>query len=95
MNAHVSNFAQSCYFELRRLSTIHGFLTSTATATALPKVVNDLFLFLNKGNISVLALLHFSSKFDTIDLPILDTCTDTVLQWFSSYVTDRTHYISI
>ena len=73
MNAHVSNFAQSCYFELRHLSTIHGFLTSTATATALPKVVNDLFLFLNKGNISVLALLHFSSEFDTIDLPILDT----------------------
>ena len=33
MNAHVSNIAQTCYFELRRLASIRGFLTSTATAT--------------------------------------------------------------
>ena len=46
-------------------------------------------------------MLDFSSAFDTIDHPILvhhlHTCfgfTDTVLQWFSSYLTDRTHYVS-
>ena len=57
---------------------------------------------LNKGNISVLALLDFSSAFDTIDHPILVHrlhtdfgFTDTVLQWFSSYLTDRTHYVSL
>ena len=33
MNAHVSNIAQTCYFELRRLASICRFLTSTATAT--------------------------------------------------------------
>ena len=33
MNAHVSNVAQTCYFELRRLASIRRFLTSTATAT--------------------------------------------------------------
>ena len=33
INAHVSNIAQTCYFELRCLSSICGFLTSTATAT--------------------------------------------------------------
>ena len=33
MNAHVSNIARTCYFELRRLSPIRRFLTSTATAT--------------------------------------------------------------
>ena len=33
MNAHVSNIARTCYFELRRLASIRGFLTSTATAT--------------------------------------------------------------
>ena len=33
MNAHVSNIARTCYFELRRLSSIRRFLTSTATAT--------------------------------------------------------------
>ena len=73
-----------------------------STETALLKVVNDLFLSLDKGNISVLALLDFSSAFDTIDHPILVHrlhtdfgYTDTVLQWFSSYLTDRTHYDSL
>ena len=32
MNAHVSYIARTCYFELRRLASIHRFLTSTATA---------------------------------------------------------------
>ena len=33
MNAHISNIARTCYFELRRLACIRRFLTSTATAT--------------------------------------------------------------
>ena len=33
MNAHVSNIALTCYFELHRLASIRRFLTSTATAT--------------------------------------------------------------
>ena len=51
-----------------------------------------LILSLNKGNIFVLALLDFSSAFDTIDHTILVHrlhtdfgFTDSVLQWFSSY----------
>ena len=66
------------------------------------KVVNDLFLYISKGKISVLAILDFSSAFDTIDHPILAHrlhtnfgFTDTVLQWFSSYLTDRTNYVSL
>ena len=35
--------------------------------TALLKIVNDLFLSVSKGNISALAMLDFSSAFDTID----------------------------
>ena len=73
-----------------------------STETALLKVVNDLHLSLSKGNISVLALLDFSSVFDTIDHPILVHrlhtdfgFTDPVLQRFSSYLTDCTHYVSI
>ena len=73
-----------------------------STETALLKVFNDLFLSLSKGNISVLALLDFSYAFDTIDHPILAHrlhtdfgFTDAVLQWSSSYLTDRTHYISL
>ena len=73
-----------------------------STEAALLKVVDDLFLSLNKGNISVLALLDFSSAFDTIDHPILVHrlhtdfgFTDSFLQWFSSYLTNRTHYVII
>ena len=47
-------------------------------------------------------MLDFSSAFDTIDHPILVhrlhtdfRFTNTVLQWFSSYLTDRTHYVSL
>ena len=54
------------------------------------------------GSISVLALLDFHSAYDTIDHHILVHrlhtdigYTDTVLQWFSSYMTDRTHYVSL
>ena len=73
-----------------------------STKKALLIVVDDLFLSLDKGNISVLALHDFSSAFDTIDHPILVHrlhtdfgFTDAVLQWFSSYLTDRTHYVSM
>ena len=47
-------------------------------------------------------MLDFSSAFDTIDHTILVHrlhtdfgFTNTVLQWFSSYLTDRTHYFSL
>ena len=73
-----------------------------STETAIQKVVNDLLLSLDKGNISILALLDFSPAFDTMDHPILVHrlhtdfgFTDTVLPWFSSYLTDRTHYVSL
>ena len=33
MNAHVSNIAQTCYFELCHLASIRRFMTSAATAT--------------------------------------------------------------
>ena len=57
---------------------------------------------LSIGNICVLALLDFSLAFDTIDHTILVHrlhtdigFTDTVLQWFTSCMTDRTHYVSL
>ena len=39
MNAHVSNVAWTCYFELHRLTYIHRILTSIATATLLSAFV--------------------------------------------------------
>ena len=70
-----------------------------STETALHRVVNDLFLSFDKGNIFVQAMLDFSSAFyhpipvhrHHTDLGF----TDAVLQWVPSYLTDRTHFISI
>ena len=57
---------------------------------------------LTNGNISVLALIDFSSAFDTIDHPIpihrLHTdigFTDTVLQWSLSHLTVHTQHVSL
>ena len=53
------------------------------------------------SNISVLALLDFSSAVDTIDhypctrLHADFGFTDAVLQWSSSCLTDRTQYVSL
>ena len=73
-----------------------------STEAALLEVINDLFLSLNKGNISVLALLDFSSAHDTNDHPNFVHrlhsdfgFTDSVIQWSSSYLTDRTQYVSL
>ena len=47
MNAHVSNIARTCYFELRRLACIRRFLTSTATATLVSAFVLSIFDYCN------------------------------------------------
>ena len=101
--SQVSSYFNSLYNLYNLYNTCRSaYRPGHSTETALLKVVNDLFLSLNKGNISVLALLDSSSAFDTIDHPILVHrlhtdfgFTDTVLQWFSSYLTDRTHYVSL
>ena len=41
-----------------------------STETALLRVVDDLFLSLNKGDMSILDLLDILSAFDTTDHPI-------------------------
>ena len=76
--------------------------TATETETTLQKVANNLFLSVYEGSIFLLSLLYFSSAFDTMYHSILVhrlhadiVFTDTVLQWFSSYLTDRTHNVSL
>ena len=39
VNAHFSNIARTCYFDLRRLASIRRLLTSTATASLLSAFV--------------------------------------------------------
>ena len=66
-----------------------------STEIALLIVVNDLFLSHSKSNMSMVALCVLSSALDTIDQSILVhrlhtdfEMTDTVLKWFSSFLTD-------
>ena len=47
MNAHVTNIARTWYFELRRLSFIRRFLTSTATVTLVSAFVLSRFDYCN------------------------------------------------
>ena len=89
----------SSYLNSRKINNTFqsAYRPGHSTQTAILKIVNDLLLYLNKGYISVLALVDFSSAFDTIDHPVLVhrlhtdlRFTDAVLQWFLSYLNDRT-----
>lgn len=66
------------------------------------KVVNDIHLNSDTGNISVMVLLDLSAAFDTVNHSILLDrlekwvgLSDTVLHWFSSYLQDRDYFVSI
>ena len=72
------------------------------TETALLKIMNDLLCNSDFGNISILVLLDLSAAFDTIDHQILLDrlnisfgLSGCVLNWFKSYLTNRTQCISV
>ena len=94
----------SSYFNSHKLcnASHSAYCAGHSTETALLKVVGDLLHSLIKGNESALALLDASSALEEIDHSILVHrlhtdigFTDSVLQWFSSYLTDRTHFVSL
>ena len=51
-NAYVSNIARTCYFELRRLTSIRRFLTSTATASIVTAFVCNAMLLGSKHDVT-------------------------------------------
>ena len=66
------------------------------------RVVNDLLHASDSGRVSILSLLDLSAAFDTIDHGTLITrlrttlgWTGTVLDWFTSYLTDRTQSVLV
>ena len=65
------------------------------------KTANDLFLFLNIGNIFILDLLHFFQHLTNDHYNLIHHLHVNFkfiyidLQWFSSYLTDQKHYISL
>ncbi|KAL0149802.1 hypothetical protein M9458_054850 [Cirrhinus mrigala] len=77
-----------------------GFRSYHSPETALLKVVNDL-LMTTAGSVSILFILDLSSAFDTLSHSILISrlsalgISGTALAWFTSYLSDRQHYITI
>ena len=62
MNAHVSNIARTCYFELRCLASIRRFPTSTATATLVSAFVLSRIDYVSERSSSTKLKLNESSK---------------------------------
>ena len=72
------------------------------TETALVKITNDLLLSADDKKVSILALLDLSAAFDTIDHKLLIQrlkcdfgLRDNVLNWFKTYLEDRTQSVKI
>ena len=78
---------------------LSGFRKSHSTATALLKIVNDMVEALDRGDVTVLALLDFSKAFDTVNHALLLQklkvlgFMDHTLTWFKSYLTGRKHCV--
>ena len=73
-----------------------------STETALLRIVNDLLTAMDNNKICILTLLDLSAAFDTIDHQILLTrlqhsfgISGPALSWFSSYLSNRTHAVTI
>lgn len=78
-----------------------GFRPLHSTETALLRVANNLLLASDTGGLSLFILLDLSSAFDIVCQYVLQSCltaidiNGTVLQWLSSYLSDRQQFISI
>uniref|UniRef100_A0A671U025 Reverse transcriptase domain-containing protein n=1 Tax=Sparus aurata TaxID=8175 RepID=A0A671U025_SPAAU len=78
-----------------------GFLPKHSTETALVKITNDLLCAADSGLLTILILLDLSAAFYTISHTLLLDrlagigITGAALRWFTSYLTDRQHFVQI
>ena len=78
-----------------------GFKTLHSTESALLRVFNDIFLATDSGDCVILVLLDLTAAFDTVDHDTLISRLEqwvgirgTALEWFKSYLADRTFCVS-
>ena len=88
-------------------NNLHEYLQSAykpghSTETALVKVQNDILTSIDQHGIVILILLDLSAAFDTIDHDVLFSrmestlgITGPALEWFRSYLGDRTLQVQI
>ena len=77
-----------------------AFRTHHSTETAVLKVMSDILLALDSGNLALLTLLDLSAAFDSVDHATLilrlqksyGLC-DVSLKWITSYLSGRTQYV--
>ena len=79
-----------------------AYCSNHSTETALVRVVSDLLVAADNGNVSILSLLDLSAAFDTLDHNILLNrlrntfgLSNTVLSWFESYLTGRSQCVLV
>ena len=73
-----------------------------STETAVLRVLSDILLALDSGNLAVLTLLDLSAAFDSVDhatllqrLSISYGIGGSVIAWFTSYLSDRCQYVRL
>ena len=73
-----------------------------STETTLLKIQNDILLNMDKQNVTLLVFLDLSAAFDTVDHDILISRLQSsfgikgnVLNWFSSYLSNRTQRVTL
>jgi len=93
----------TCYLNANQLlpECQSAYRTLFSTESALLKVTSDVSLAVDRGQLTLLMMLDLSAAFDTVDHEILLTrlnksfgLSGTVLDWFRSYLEDRTQVVS-
>ncbi|CAB4016647.1 Hypothetical predicted protein, partial [Paramuricea clavata] len=73
-----------------------------STETALLRVKHDILMNMNRQHVTLLVILDLSAAFDTVDHHIMLErlkssfgIQDQVLKWFTSYLSNRSQFISV
>ena len=94
----LKHLEQNSYLDKFQSAYRSGF----STETALLKVINDILVNINSGNLVLLVLLDLSAAFDTINHSLLlerlqsnaGIC-NSALSWFASYLTNRSQTVLV